>query len=234
MKIIRGCYFAIFAAVSLPANMPAATIDISSNTTTLIISGDTLKFQIVDSNFAMNAVAFGQSIYPDQILFSLASFPLVGAGNFQATLQSADGLSSVAFNNPLTFLDGTMQSSGYTGPISALNGYMHLSTGLSQALFTGDPVLSLAYNGPDITLSLDPYTMQQELQFTLESGPLSVGAIEGSVTLQTPEQILLRQASVPPGADVSAAPEPESSMLSFGGGTLLVGLSWLARRRARR
>jgi hypothetical protein len=234
MKLNWGLYLAILAVPALPA----ATIDVSSNTSTSIASGDSLAFQVVSWNFARNAISFGQSIYPTAVSFSLLTDPIAGGGDFQATLQSADGSVSAAFAGPLAFTGGMLNSSGNATAVSTLNGYLYLSPLLSEALFSASPVLILTYDGPDLTLGLDSYTMRQELQVTLSGGPLTVGALQGPVTLQTPA--LSRFTVTPfiqdgspsgPGgiSQDSTVPEPDSALLSLGGGMLLVALSRLVR-----
>ena len=241
MKLRWGLYFALLAAPALPA---ATILDVSANATTSIASGDTLSFQVLSWNFARNALSFGQSIYPSDVSFALFTAPITGAGEFAATLQSADGAVAVDFGGPLTFTDGTLNSPGYNGAVSTLNGYLHLSPLLSEALFSASPVLILTYTGPDLSLSLNPYTLRQQLQVSLSSGPLSVGALQGPVTLQSPDPppLLLDtldfQGLQPPlGADQasdSAVPEPDSGLLSLGGGALLVAISCLGRFLTRR
>jgi PEP-CTERM motif len=239
MKLILGLYLAIFAAQTLPA---ASIFDVSSNIRTSITTGDTLAFQVLSSNFAPNALSFGQSIYPTVVTFALVTAPITGAvtgaGDFEATLQSADGSVSIAFGSPLAFTNGSLQSSGYAGAVSTLNGYLNLSPLLSEALFSASPVLTLTYAGPDITLGLDPYTLRQELYVSLGSGPLTVGALHGPVTLQTPDLPTFMPSSVNEGGPTlqtgglsvdSPVPEPGSGLLSFGGGALLVTVSWLIR-----
>jgi hypothetical protein len=240
MKYKYGLYFAILAASGLRAS---TIVDVSSNTSTTLSSGDSLIFQVGSANFAGTAQSFGQSIFPTAICFALMTSPLSGAGAFDATLSSADGSVSVAFDGPLAFTDGVMASSGYAGSVSALNGYLQLSPLLSEALFSAPPELTLSYTGPDINLGLSPYTLRQQLQVSLISGPLSAGALQGGVTLESPDPSLVAGATFDGSTALSQSggfsfafpvPEPDSRMLSLGGGALLVGLSWLARRRTRR
>ena len=237
MKISWGIYFALLAAPLLPAG---TIVDVSSNTSTVIGSGDTLVFQVLSGNFAGTALSFGQSIYPSTVSFSLMTAPISGAGTFEASLQSSDGSVSVALDNPIGFTGGMLFKSGYSGAVSTLNGYLTLSPLLSEALFSSPPVLVLTYTGPDFVLGLDPYTLRQELQVSLGSGPLTAGALQGAVTLETPDPPHLQMALLTLGqfgADVSdsapgsAVPEPDSALLSLGGGALLIGISRIARGR---
>jgi hypothetical protein len=240
MKLRWGLYIATLAAQALLAG----TIDVSANTVTTLQTGDSLSFQVLSSSFSRNAVAFGVSPDPTAVSFALTTAPIVGAGDFEATLQSADGATSVSFNGPLTFTDGAMSSSGYSGADSTLNGFLQLSPQLSDALFTSSPELVLTYQGPDITLSLVPYTLRQELSVSLSGGPLTVGALQGSVTLQTPNNPLFspRSLNLPGPSGLFAGgfttdpgvPEPDSALLSLGGGAVLCAFALFARWLARR
>ena len=232
MTLRWGLYLAILAAPALRAD---TILDVSANTGTTVQTGNILTFQVISGSFSRNALAFGQSVYPTDISFALVTAPISGAGDFQAALQSADGSVSIAFGGPLTFTDGVLQSSGYSGAVSTLNGYLHLSPPLSEALFSSSPVLTLTNDGPDVTLGLDPYTLRQELHVSLGSGPLTVGALQGSVTLesQSLQSSLNLGGPVGIGTD-SQVPEPNSAGLLLGGGTLLVAVSLLMRRLAAR
>ena len=126
-------------------------------------------------------------MYPTDVSFALVSAPLSVAGGFAATLESADRTVSVAFGN-LTFGPGHFQGSGYAGEVSTLQGYLHLSPLLSEALFSApSAVIALRNEGPDVTVGLAPYLLRQDLYASLSGGPLSVGAIPGSVDLESQE-----------------------------------------------
>ena len=176
MKFSWGVCFALLASPLLPAG---TIFDVSSNTSTLISSGDTLSFQVLSGNFAGTALSFGQSIYPDTVSFSLVTAAVVGAGTFAASLQSSGGDVSVALDHPIGFTPGIISKSGYSGAVSTLNGYLTLSPTLSERLFSSLPELVLTYSGPDLTLGLDSYTLRQEMQVSLGGGPLAVGALQG-------------------------------------------------------
>src|SRR5450755_1722207 len=105
MRLRWGLYFAILAA---PA-MRAGTIDVSTAPSVVVRTGDTLVFQLLTWNFGVNAATFGLPVYPTDVNFALVSAPLEskasGAGEFAATLESADHAVSVAFGD-LTFTPG--------------------------------------------------------------------------------------------------------------------------------
>ena len=184
----------------------------------------------------MNATLQNQSPYPTDVNFALISAPLIGAAGFADSVESADGTVSVALDN-LTFGLGNFQSSGYTGAVSVLQGHLSLSLQDSQRLFGASSILiDLLNEGPDVTVGLAPYLLRQDLFASLSGGPLSVGAIPGSVELESPDQPMdLKHFG---GGAMSAAdsevPEPQTLALLFGGGALLCGLSAVLARVSRR
>jgi hypothetical protein len=228
-----GICLAILAAPP----MGASILDVSSETSVVVHTGDTLIFELLTWNFGANADRQHLSHYPTDVSFALVSAPLsVGAG-FAATLESADGTVSAALGI-LTFGLGNLQSSGYTGAVSVLQGALHLSSLLdSEGLFSGSSVvIDLLNQGPDVTVGLAPYLLRQDLFASLSGGPLSVGAIPGSVELESPDNPMSSKRFGGPalsGAD-SAVPEPQTLALLFGGGALLCGLSAALARVSRR
>jgi hypothetical protein len=222
-----GLYLAILSAPSIGA----VTIDVSAHTSATVRTGDTLVFHLLTSNFGLNAATFGLPVYPSEVSFALVSAPLSGGGTFAATLESGDRGASLAFGN-LTFGPAHFQGSGYTGDVSNLQGRLSLSPLQSEVLFgSTSAVIALRNNGPDLELGLVPYTLRQDLYTSLSVGPLSVGAVPGSVEL---EGRLLRPGLNSFGAiDIPAdtpAPEPQSGGLFLLGGALLCGISVILPR----
>ena len=215
--------------------MGASTIDVSTETSAVVRTGDTLVFHLSTWNFGVNAAAWGLPLYPTDVTFALASAPLSGAGGFAATLESADRAVSVVFGN-LTFSPGHFHGSGYSGEASTLESYLHLSPLLSEALFSASSaVIALRNDGPDVTVGLPSYLLRQDLFANLSGGPLSVGAIPGWVEL---ESLVTRELRMDLGGAVnfeaiSEVPEPQSGVLLLGGGVLLCGLSLVLARFSR-
>lgn len=215
--------------------MGASTIDISRETSAVVRTGDTLVFHMFTWNFGVNAASLGLPVNPTDVSFAFVSAPLSGAGTFAATLESADRAVSVAFGNP-TFSRGSFQGSGYAGEVATLQGYLHLSASLSEALFGAQSaVIALRNEGPDVTVGLAPYLLRQGVYASLSGGPLSVGATPGWVDLESPENAV--RPMNPRGAMSFAAdsdvPEPGSGALLLGGAVLLCGLSAVLARGSR-
>jgi hypothetical protein len=218
-------------AILVAPEIGAATIDISADVSSMssavVHTGDTLVFQLLTWNFGVNAALFGLPVYPTDVSFALVSAPLSVAPGFAATLESADRAVSVAFDSP-TFGPGYFQGSGYEGEVATLQGYLHLSPLLSEELFSApSAVIALRNDGPDVTIGLPTYLLRQDLFSSLSGGPLSVGAIPGFVELESQgngARLLGFRGPVNFAAD-SQVPEPRSGGLLFGGGVLLCGLS---------
>jgi hypothetical protein len=216
--------------------MGASTLDVSAEASIVMHTGDTLIFQLMTWNFGVNAARQNLPLYPTDVNFELVSAPMSGAAGFAATLESADGTASVAVDN-LTFSPGYFQSSQYTGAVSVLNGHLNLSLLDSEGLFSGSSVvLALQNEGPDVTMGLTPYLLRQDLYANLSGGPLSVGAIPGSVALESQDDSVnsarFHGAAILAGD--SEAPEPQTGGLLLGGGALLCGLSAILARVSRR
>jgi hypothetical protein len=226
-----GICLAILAA---PA-MGASILDVSAETSIVVHTGDTLIFQLLTWNFSVNAARQNLPLYPTDVDFALVSAPLSGAAGFNATLESADGTVSVALDN-LTFSPGNLQSSEYTGAVSVLNGHLNLSLLDSEALFSASSVvIALQNEGPDVTVGLAPYLLPRDLYASLSGGPLSVGAIPGSVGLESQDNPVNSMDFAGPVTLTgdSEAPEPQTGGLLFGGGALLCGLSAVLARVSR-
>src|SRR4249920_3182785 len=101
MKLQLGLCLAIFSGPSIGA----ATIDVSSDASAMVRTGDTLVFHLLTWNYAVDAAAFGLPLYPSEVSFALVSAPVGLGGEFTATLESADRGVSVAFGD-LTFGPG--------------------------------------------------------------------------------------------------------------------------------
>ena len=227
-----GICLAILAAPP----MGASTLDVSSETSIVVHAGDTLIFQLLTGNFGVNAALQNQSPYPTDVNFALVSAPLSDSAGFDASVQSPDGNLSIALGD-LTFGLGNLQSSGYTGAVSVLQGALHLSSLLDSAqLFSGSSVvIALLNEGPDVTIGLAPYLLRQDLFASLSGGPLSVGAITASVELESPDKPMNLKLFGGMGSSAdSEVPEPQTLALLFGGGALLCGLSAVLARVSRR
>jgi hypothetical protein len=229
--------WAIFLAILAVPPMGASILDVSSETSIVVHTGDTLIFQLLTWNFGVNAARQNLSPYPTDLNFALVSAPLSEAAGFAASAESADGTVSVALDN-LTFGLGNLQSSGYTGAVSVLKGHLHLSSLLdSAALFSAPSIAIVLQNeGSDVTVDLAPYLLRQDLFASLSGGPLSVGAIPGSVELESPDKSmnLKHFGGAATFAADSEVPEPQTLALLFGGGALLCGLSAVLARISRR
>jgi hypothetical protein len=222
------------AILVVPA-LGAATIDVSTEPSAVVHTGDALVFQLLTGSFGVNAAAFGVPEYPADVSFVLVSEPMSAVGEFSATLESADREVSAGFGN-LTFGRGYFQGGGYDGEVSTLQGYLHLAPLLSEALFSAPSVAIVLRNeGPDFTIGLAPYTLRQSLFASLSGARLSVGAVTGSVELEGPaNRAFLMNFEGPADFGVtSEVPEPQPAGLLFGGCALLCGLS-VMRARIRR
>src|ERR1019366_3162007 len=140
MRLRWGLYLAILA---VPA-MGAATVDVSSETSTVVHTGDTLAFELLTWNYGVNAASFGLPLYPTDVNFELVSFA------------------------SLSFGPGYIQGSGYTGGVSAVQGFLQLSPSLAEALFGGGSAfIDLRNDGPDVTIGLAPYALRQDVYASL-------------------------------------------------------------------
>ncbi len=229
MRLRWTFHLAILAAQT----MGAATIDVSAETGAVVHTGDTLVFHLFTGSFNASAAAFGLPAYPTDVNFAFVSGPVSGAGDFAATLESADGGESLAFGT-LSFSLGYFEGSEYVGVVSTLQGYLHLSPLLSEELFSApSAIIALRNEGPDLAVGLAPYTLRQDLYANLSGGPLSVGATLGSVDLERAAHGAVFMGLMG-GANYteSGVPEPQSRRLLLGGVVLLCGF-YVVRGRAR-
>lgn len=200
--------------------LAAGNIDVSSQTTVGLNTGDVLFYTVADLNFVQDAGGLGVSQYPTAVEFSLMTAPLAGATLFTVDLESSDGTVWAALPAPVSFAPGSFQSSLYKGPVSVLSGTLYLSASASQQLFGGSAILAVHDDGAPLALGLAPYTIGQDLFVSLSGSGFSVGALQGSVVLD------------PPGPD--PVPEPPAAWLLLAGGTLLVGVSAALNRASRK
>ncbi len=212
-----GAGLAIFTLASC---LSAGTIDVTSQSSELLQSSDFLEFLFSGRSYAICASGMGMSPYPDSIDFTFASMPVSVAGQFTATLESADGTVVAEFPDALSWSGGYASNSGYSGPVSAVVGSLALSDTLSQAIFSNSEAeLILTYTGPDVEVGMQGNTFRQDLAVSLSGGPLSIGGMVYSVAFDPP----------------SVAAEPNSSVLILAGGVLCLVAGALKRiRRADR
>ena len=220
----------LLLAILGPQALRATTIvDISDQVSLSLRTGDTLAFEIHSGSFEKNALAFGLPIYPTEINFALVSSPLLQPGSFSASLGSLDAGVSVDFAGPLGFHDASFSAGRLRGAVSTLQDYLELSPQLSQEIFEGGTaVLRLRYDGPDIMIGLEPYTLRQDLFASLAGGSMTAGGIVGSATLEAPASVrmaargLLDTGGVARAPDSpSVAPEPCPTALFFAGGIVI-------------
>jgi len=174
----------VLPVLLLAMSLPAATIS-DTDTTADLHSGDALTFQVLTWNFGFNAARFGLPHYPTDISFSFVTAPADGDVPFSAWIQAPDGSTALPFAGALFFAPGLLSSTQYSGEVSTLSGYLHLTSVQSNAIFsTGSAILLLVDDGSDITLGLPPNTLHNDLRVSLSGGPLSVGALSAAVNLQ--------------------------------------------------
>jgi hypothetical protein len=201
----------------LAAQLPATTIDVSSQATQLLQSGDSLTFLFTDSSYALHASATGMASSPSQIFFNLISAPVGSAGQFTAGVESADGSASALFPGPLGWTSGVVQTSGYYGPASVVVGSLMLSSALSQEIFAGSEAeLTLTYAGPDVTVGLPGYSLENDLTISLAGASLSVGAMDYGVALSSGQGVTV--------------PEPNPVAMLVATGVLLCVVSGALKR----
>jgi hypothetical protein len=218
MRLAVGIGVCVWA---MGASLCASTIDASMQSSQLLQTGDCLEFLFSGSSYARSAAGLGLATYPGSIHFTFASMPLSVAGQFTAEVQSSDGLISAAFSGPIGWAGGYAQNSGYSGPISAVEGTLSLSNELSQAVFSQSTAeLILSYTGPDVLVGMQGNNLRQDLTVSLSNGPLSIGGMVYSVALQNNGS-----AAVTSGESTNA-PEPDSALLLLGAG---LGLCVAAR-----
>lgn len=222
----RWCRLAVIL-VALP--LGAGTIDVSAQVAALLDTGDELSFKVPSWNYSIDAAAFGLPAYPTEVGFVFVSAPVDSLARIDAVLESGDGSVSVAFGGPLSLVPGTFHGFRYSGPVSVLEGSLQLSETLAQQVFGNSPaVLTLIDTGPALTVGLAPYTLQEDMNVSLGSGGLSVGAPPGGVALvEAPLRKLAGFSLMDYESDPAATPEPCSGMLLPGGIAMLWALARL-------
>jgi hypothetical protein len=202
---------------ALAAGLSATPIDVSLQPTLLLQSGDSLTFLFSDSSYALKASTMGIAASPSQIFFNLSSVPVDSTGQFTAAVESADGSVSALFPGPLGWTNSTVQMSGYDGPASVVMGNLMLSSTLSQQIFAESGAeLTLTYAGPDVTVGMPGYSLENDLTISLAGASLSVGAMDYGVTLSSGQGVV--------------APEPNPVAMLVTTGVLLCALSGALKR----
>src|ERR1017187_10323054 len=82
------------AMLAAPA-MGVTILDVSSETSIVVHTGDSLIFQLLTWNFGVNAARQNLSPDPTDVNFALVSDQLSGAAGFAASVESADGTVAV-------------------------------------------------------------------------------------------------------------------------------------------
>jgi hypothetical protein len=194
----------LITALRLTAGTVNPVVDVSNDTAQVLNTQDQLLFTLSDLSYQVQAARRGLSPYPVHIAFQLISEPQSRAGDFTAVLESADGSVAVDFPGSFAWLPGRCQSSGYTGPVSALYGSLDLPAGLAAELFSGSfVVLALENQGGPVTVGLPAYKLGTDLSMSFSAAGLGVSAPVVRTEYQDPP---------------AAAPEPNS-----GGALLVVG-----------
>ena len=203
---------------------PVSGIDISSESTQLIRSGDIVVFHLFTWNFAKNAERLNLPLLVTDLNFALITAPVPDAGAFEVALASEDHSVTAEWREQY-FTSGAFSGSAYKGEISTLQGHLPLSAEFSKVLLDeGSMVISLRNRGPDIVLGLATYLLRQDLVAGLSGGPLTVGALPGWVEFQPGVETLspslhLTSEGKTVSADEAVVPEPDSSV------TFLIGMA---------
>lgn len=164
-------WFAVLAAVA-----SASTLNVTSQSSQVLNSGDSLAFLFSDASYARFAAQQGAPETPTSIDFVFSSLPVAAGGSFTAEIMGLNG-SAVDLSTPLTWTPGYAQSSRYNGATSSIVGQLSLPPAESEAIFsTGYAELVLTYSGPAIDVGMPGHTLPQDLMVSLGGGPLSVGA----------------------------------------------------------
>ena len=213
---MRSLFRLALAVVTLPVQ--ASVVDVSASETVFVRSGDTLTFELLTGSYPLHAQALGLPLYPESLQFAVVTAPRGAAGEFAASLASADASNGIAFAAPLGFTSGYVASAGYQGTVDTLLGQVQLASGLSQDLFVGGTVqLRLLNLGGDITLGLPSLLLGQDLFSSLSGGPLSVGARVGAVTLEGADSPLRRGFGASGVTADVVVPEPDTGWLLLAG-----------------
>jgi hypothetical protein len=229
MKAARHTFAMLLAALTLHAGV----IDVSSSESVLVSGGDTLSFELFTGSYRSAARQFGLALDPAVLRFALVTAPLTSGQEFSATLRSADSTVFLEQGGPLDFDFGTYASSRFQGDVSILQGQFLLDSREAGRLLQSRTLwLEFTNLGGNLELGLEPLTLGRSLYVSLSGGPLSVGALNGTVLLQQPD---LRSSSriIVEGLQqngFTATPEPGSAWTMLLGGVLLLGFSASIRR----
>ncbi len=216
---------------AIASTCSANIIDVSSQTTQLLQTGDSLEFLFSDASYAARATAMGLSPYPSALSFVFVSTPEAEHGVFTAELESPDGDFSTAFPAPIAWTAGYMQNSAYSGAVSALVGSLTLSSSVSQELFSdSEAELILTYAGPDVTVGRPGAGLRQDLTLSLSGGPLSMGATVDSADFD--DGRLAAPSVLRTATTVAPTPEPEPIVL-LGTGIAFCALAGVLKRAQR-
>jgi hypothetical protein len=233
MKLTPRILALAFAGVSLHAG----TVDVTSAESVVVAKGDTLSFELFTGSYTVAAQQFGLPVYAEMLRFCLVTAPTDPGAQFSATVRTDDASIFLELGDVLDFSPGFLSSTGFQGAVSTLQGQFQFDSQLSQNLFGSGPVwLDFTNQGSDITLGLSPLFLNHDLYASLSGGPLSVGAVTGTVVLRHPVPSYAANPfgnSVP--VDAFSLPEPGTPWMLVGGGALLAAFSrrfgWLSRAR---
>ena len=223
--------------VALP--VCAGTIDVTGLTQVTLGPGDALAFTFSASSYLAHAAQYQAPAYPTGIDFLFATADLVSAGDITVELESADGLTSVAFDD-VAVSSGWVHGALYNGATEIVWGSLDLAPGMADAIFSGPAVLVLSSAASGVTVGLPPYRLARSMVVSLSGGGLGVGGVLYGVSLESaPTRCGAAGAARfcatddPPGDGPQNVPEPNSGLLLAGGGVLLLALG-AALKRLRR
>ena len=210
----------------------AGTIDVSASQTVLVSGGDTLSFELFTGSYRSTARLVGLSQEPEALRFALVTSPSGSGHQFSAALRSADSSIVIGLDEALDFTPGYYAGSRFQGAVSTLQGQFLLASAEAQELLkSGSLWIDFKNLGGNLTLGLEPLTLNHDLYASLSAGPLSVGITNGEVLLQHPVRLLSARILVagfqPNG--FTATPEPGSAWVIACGSGLLLGLSVMRR-----
>jgi len=218
-----------WCACLLAAPLYAAAINVSTQTSVTLNTGDTLVYSISAYSYLVHAPQLGGPAYPADFTFSLLTDPLIAGLDLGVTLESYNGDFAAAIPDAAP-MRGYMSGSLYQGPVGGETGTIALSPALSSGLFSGPAVLLEVQNlGGAVTLGLPPYNLLQSLQVSLSGISFSVGGVVAAANLEKAQ-------AAPPAAFENPldagpdVPEPASgALLALGGAALLLAAG--ARKR---
>jgi hypothetical protein len=139
------------------------------------------------------------------------------------------------FPDTLSWSSGYAHNTGYSGPTSAIVGSASLSNALSQAVSSNSEAeLVLTYSGSDVDVGMRGTTLRQDLSVSLLGGPMSIGAMVYSVSLDDGAEDVHPLFTSASQQLVAAEPNTGMLLLAGGGLCLIAGaLKRIPRRRGR-